>query len=194
MNIFGIGGAELVLILLIMLIVAGPKRMLRWAYVIGTWVGKFRVMWEQVVDVMQKEVDAAGLDVDIPRELPTRRNLSRAAEQFVKPYSDELQKPIKEVTTAASMVVDEANSAVQQAKDETEKATRNLGNWDGSGATTAVARRPANLDPAPEKLTDEAAAETTENGTVPENNNAQFGAWSNPQSASQRTQQAEQEA
>ncbi|MEL6405620.1 MAG: hypothetical protein AAFR81_14730 [Chloroflexota bacterium] len=182
MNIFGIGGAELVLILLIMLIVAGPKRMLKWAYVIGTWVGKFRVMWEQVVDVMQKEVDAAGMDVEIPRELPTRQNLSRAAEQFVKPYSDELQKPFKEVTTAAGAALDEVNSAVQEAKDETERISKRVSSWDGSGSTTAVARRP--VQQAENALADDTSTETEDATSEPAESN--FGAWSNPQSPSQQ--------
>lgn len=180
MNIFGIGGAELVLILLIMLIVAGPKRMLKWAYVVGTWVGKFRVMWEQVVDVMQKEVDAAGMDVEIPRELPTRRNLGRAAEQFVRPYTDELQKPFKEVSAAAGTVIEEANSAVKEVQDETEKISKRMGSWDGSGSTTAVVRRPANVTE-PESA-DSAEPDATDNTA----NESSFGAWSNPQSPSQQ--------
>ena len=33
MNIFGIGGAEFIVILIIMLIIAGPKRMATWAVI-----------------------------------------------------------------------------------------------------------------------------------------------------------------
>ena len=35
MDILGIGGGELVLIVLVMLVVAGPKRMIQWAYIAG---------------------------------------------------------------------------------------------------------------------------------------------------------------
>jgi Sec-independent protein secretion pathway components len=76
MNILGIGGPELILILLIMLIVAGPKRMIAWAYTLGKYIARFRRMWEETVDVLQKEFDEAGVDIKVPRELPTRANLT----------------------------------------------------------------------------------------------------------------------
>ena len=64
MEIFGIGGAELVAILIIMLVVAGPKRMVQWAYVLGQYVSKARAMWDGVMAGVQKEIDDAGLDID----------------------------------------------------------------------------------------------------------------------------------
>lgn len=91
MNIFGVGGAELVLILLIMLVVAGPKRMIHWAYILGQYVGKFRAMWSEVVDVVQKEFDEAGVDVKLPKEPPTRQNINQWAASSLKPIS----KPIE---------------------------------------------------------------------------------------------------
>ena len=40
MDILGVGGWEIVAILLIMLIVAGPKRMISWSYTLGKYVSQ----------------------------------------------------------------------------------------------------------------------------------------------------------
>lgn len=101
MNFFGIGGTELVLIVLIMLIVAGPKRMIQWAYVLGVWVGKARTMWQQAVDVLQKEMDEAGVNVQLPKEPPTRQSITRMVNDAVKPYTQELEATYRQTQQAA---------------------------------------------------------------------------------------------
>ena len=63
MEIFGVGGAELAAILIIMLIVAGPKRMIQWAYVLGQYMAKARAMWAETMTYVQKELNDAGMDV-----------------------------------------------------------------------------------------------------------------------------------
>jgi hypothetical protein len=80
-----------------MLIVAGPKRMIQWAYVVGTYTAKFRKMWEETVDYIQKEVDEAGLDVKVPKELPTRANLNREITKVMKPVTAPVEEALKEV-------------------------------------------------------------------------------------------------
>ena len=93
MNIFGIGGAELVLILVIMLVVAGPKRMIQWAYVLGKYVAVLQKMWSQAAAALQKEFDEAGVELEVPKELPTKGELQRS-------ITTAIQKnvPLNEVT------------------------------------------------------------------------------------------------
>ena len=74
MNILGVGAAELVAVLLIMLVFAGPKRMIHWSYVLGQHVAKFRKIWSETVDLVQKEFDDAGVDIKLPKEPPTRKS------------------------------------------------------------------------------------------------------------------------
>ena len=137
MNIFGVGGAELVLIIIIMLVVAGPKRMIRWAYVIGQYVGKFRILWEQMVDVLQDEVDAAGLDVKIPKEIPTKQSLAKTATELIKPYAETLEKTADEVRKPIQETISETNKVVADAKAKTETATNvDLGTWDNKAQTS----------------------------------------------------------
>ncbi|HRE48210.1 MAG TPA: twin-arginine translocase TatA/TatE family subunit [Aggregatilineales bacterium] len=68
MNIFGIGAAELILILVIMFIFAGPKRMVAWAYQLGHYVAKFRQMMDETWGAIRKEFEAA--EIDLPQTPP----------------------------------------------------------------------------------------------------------------------------
>jgi Sec-independent protein translocase protein TatA len=179
MNIFGVGTTEMVIIVLIMLIVAGPKRMVRWAYHIGVYVGKFRKMWSEVVDVVQKEIDEAGVDVKIPKEIPTRQNIGKYVSEIAKPYTKELEQAAKDVQNPVKESLDTADTMmkaaatdlakpkfVKQEKKAESPAASTLGSW-GQGATSA------------DKATD--APRSDENGS--------FGAWSHPKSPGQQLEQ-----
>jgi Sec-independent protein translocase protein TatA len=123
MNIFGIGITELLIILLIMLVVAGPRRMIRWAYVAGVYSAKLRRMWLQTVDVLQREVDDAGLDVKIPREMPTRQNITRTVAELARPYTKDLEEAAQEVNQPLKSALQETQAAAQQVQSETRAAT-----------------------------------------------------------------------
>jgi Sec-independent protein translocase protein TatA len=96
MELFGIGTTELIAILLIMLVVAGPKRMLQWAYILGQHTAKLRQMWSETMAVLQKEFDQAGVDVNLPRNIPTRNSLvnqmNNALSGITKPMQDVLDE------------------------------------------------------------------------------------------------------
>ncbi len=97
MNIFGIGPWELVAVLIIMLIFAGPKRMIHWSHILGQHVSKFRRIWSETVDLVQKEFDDAGVDIKLPKEPPTRQNLNRTLTDAVKPMTQPMQDSLNEV-------------------------------------------------------------------------------------------------
>lgn len=97
MNVFGVGAWELVAILLIMLVFAGPKRMIHWSHVLGTHVAKFRKIWSETVDLVQKEFDEAGVDIKLPKEPPTRKSLNKSLTDAVKPMTKPVQDSLEEV-------------------------------------------------------------------------------------------------
>ena len=97
MNILGVGAAELVAVLLIMLVFAGPKRMIHWSYVLGQHVAKFRKIWSETVDLVQKEFDEAGVDIKLPKDPPTRKNLNRTVSDAMKPMTQPVQDSLDEV-------------------------------------------------------------------------------------------------
>lgn len=97
MNVFGVGAWELVAILLIMLVFAGPKRMIHWSHLLGQHVAKFRKIWSETVDLVQKEFDDAGLDIKLPKEPPTRKTLNKSLTEAVKPMTKPVQDSLDEV-------------------------------------------------------------------------------------------------
>jgi Sec-independent protein translocase protein TatA len=104
MNILGIGGPELLIILVLMLVIAGPKRMIKWAYIMGQYVAKFRRMWAETVDVLQHEFDDAGVDLKIPRDLPTRGSLNREAGKMLAGLTDPVKETLQEVDSSVKTV------------------------------------------------------------------------------------------
>jgi sec-independent protein translocase protein TatB len=117
MNIFGIGGAELILILIIMLVVAGPKRMLRWAYVLGKYIAMLQKMWGEAAATLQKEFDAAGVDVEVPKNIPTKADLQRTVVKAIKPVSqpfDDIKQEINKDLASVRETAQQANTALRK--------------------------------------------------------------------------------
>lgn len=151
MNILGVGGTELILIVVIMLIVAGPKRMAQWAYIAGTYLAKFRAMWSETVDVLQKEFDQAGVDIKIPKDVPTRGSINKQAtkvlEEFTRPVKETMEKAtaevgeIKKTTAVTAQAVSKATNGTKTTSTATttpkkpEQPKGDFGAW--SGGTTS---------------------------------------------------------
>jgi len=110
MEILGVGGWELVTILIIVLVVAGPKRMIRWSYVLGRYLAMLRRMWAETATMLQKEFDQAGLDVTVPKDIPTRQTLNqevaKAVEKMSKPVRDPLDT-LKQDVQSVQQDIDE---------------------------------------------------------------------------------------
>ena len=99
MNILGVGGSELLIVLVIMLVIAGPKRMIHWSYILGQHMSKFRRMWSETVDIVQKEFDDAGVGIQIPKDVPTRGSLNKQAGKLVGGVTAPVQDTLNEVNT-----------------------------------------------------------------------------------------------
>lgn len=104
MSVFGIGGWELILILVIMLVVAGPKRMVQWAYVMGQWTAKLRGLWEETVALVQRELDDAGMDIELPKTPPTRANLNQSAKRFGEQLLERAGNPQEEINNELARI------------------------------------------------------------------------------------------
>lgn len=97
MNFFGIGGMELLLILLITIIVAGPRRMITWSYELGRWLAKAQKIWAETARMMQQELDEAGIDFKVPRKIPTRQRLNQQLQGAIRRAAEPIQEPLKEL-------------------------------------------------------------------------------------------------
>jgi Sec-independent protein translocase protein TatA len=109
MEIFGVGSGEVVAILVIMLVVAGPKRMVQWAYVLGQYVSKARAMWDEVMAGVQKEINEAGLDVQLPKTMPTRADLNSLTKPMNNVWAG-ITAPVQEVMNDVSTEIKQTHS------------------------------------------------------------------------------------
>jgi sec-independent protein translocase protein TatB len=159
MELFGIGGMELLLILLIMVMVAGPKRMIAWSYTLGKYVATLRRMWGEAAGMIQKELDQAGVDFKVPKE-PTRENFAREVSRALTPVTKPVQDSLNEVQNDVN--------AVRQAA--------NLGAWSGKKPLTGEqnsAAAPYGTPNPPQPASDNGAAHP-----APPSSDGGFGTWS----------------
>jgi Sec-independent protein translocase protein TatA len=69
-GIFGIGVPEMIIILLVIFIVGGPKNSAKWAREAGRTVRKLRTMWQTIMAEVENELGPEGKElVDATREL-----------------------------------------------------------------------------------------------------------------------------
>lgn len=97
MEILGVGGWELMAILLIMVVVAGPKRMIAWSYKLGQYLAVLRNMWRETAGLLQREFDNAGVDVRVPTEPPTRAALQKEVNRAFSPITKPLESSLSGV-------------------------------------------------------------------------------------------------
>lgn len=171
MNILGIGGWELALIVLIMLVVAGPKRMLQWAYILGKYLGQLRILWGQLMTGVQKELDDAGVDLQLPKDIPTRGDINRVARDALRPMTEPVEQTIREYEKEHQAIASSVG--------------RGRGRANGNGVTpTAEAEATNNkstyqsaTSPDKPKSTD-APTSTPNKDAENTSNNSNFGTWS----------------
>jgi Sec-independent protein translocase protein TatA len=159
-NILGVGGWELLAILLIMLIVAGPKRMIHWSYILGQYVSKFRAMWSETVDVIQKEFDDAGVGIQLPKDVPTRGSLNKQAGKAL----ESITRPVKETMDKTATEVNQIKNATAV----TAKTASTVASGNGHAAKPKTPRPPK------PKQSNENSFGTWSG----ENKNPDFGTWS----------------
>lgn len=145
MEILGVGGGELIVILLIALVVAGPQRMIRWSYVLGTYASKLRSAWSNAAAALQREFDEAGVDIQVPKDIPTRQNISKEINRAVAPYVQQIREPIstlnQEISTVKSTLQpapkDDSIALVNKPAsppDQLPKAPSDFGTWSASSS------------------------------------------------------------
>jgi Sec-independent protein translocase protein TatA len=128
-GIFGIGVPEMMIILLVLFIVGGPKNSAKWAREAGRMVRKARNMWQTVMAEVESELGPDGKElVDATREL-----------------GDSLRE-IKGVTNPTSMMM---NSAKPRPTPRKPKSTSNNGNDSASTENEYPAWLPPDSSPKP---------------------------------------------
>lgn len=98
MDIFGIGAAELVIICLVILIVAGPKRSALWARQAGTYFRQFRLAWQEMMRDMQDQMGEETKEIvraaqDLRNEVNQIRRVADPQQILGKSMMNEIKSP-----------------------------------------------------------------------------------------------------
>ena len=124
MSLFGVGIMELALVIMIALIVAGPKRMLQWAYLAGRFLAQAQHTWSKAISAMQKEFDEAGVDLHLPKDPTNREEMRRFKEEAFKPIRQPMEQAIRDyheeqrnLYNEVKQIEAEVSDAVKQADD-----------------------------------------------------------------------------
>jgi len=167
MDILGIGGWELIAVLILMIVVAGPKRMIQWSYVLGRELAKVRRLWTEAAKTLQKEFDEAGIDIKVPEQPPTRASFREDAAKLLAPITKPMQDAMAEVDKDLAEVKQAANT-LNNLKPSTQFTPK-----------IPVVAPPVTAKP-PAKPVPEPAPAQSNGATAPA---ANFGAWSGASSA-----------
>lgn len=111
-NILGVGVPELILIFLLMITIAGPKRMIKWAYELGKYTAKFRAMFQETMDAFKRELDAN--DLDLSKDV---KELSKLASSVSTPL------PRFDIVKEANKVVNESDKSSAKSAESTKSAS-----------------------------------------------------------------------
>lgn len=105
MDILGVGIAELAIIALLLLVVAGPRRTAVWARQVGIWVRKFREEWSKMMAQMEQEMgeDATKAIKDAAQEL-------RQAQTTMRDTALRSQRMVRQAMSDATIKEDEKPS------------------------------------------------------------------------------------
>lgn len=117
MEIFGIGPLELVLIVVVAIIVLGPKEMMTSAQKAATWLKKLRKsdIWattKEVMDIPNQVMKETGLDKEIQEiQSLTNKTFSQSAwtPNTLLPKEKASAEKVEEPTTASPEKIDETN-------------------------------------------------------------------------------------
>lgn len=102
-GILGVGIAELVVIVLVVLLIGGPRNAMRWAYQAGQIVRELKTYWDRMMGEVKKEFESET--------------------KMLREAREDLQKDLREVETATNpkTLMAEATQPIEEALRETEE-------------------------------------------------------------------------
>ncbi len=115
MSLFGVGILELILVLMIALVVAGPKRLLHWAYLSGRFIAQMRTMWGKVVEAMQNEFDESGVDFKLPKDPTNRQEMQRFRQDVLRPLREPIHQAMRDYEEEQRAIKGEIQASAQPA-------------------------------------------------------------------------------
>lgn len=177
MEFLGIGGFELAVIFILLLIVAGPKRMIAWSYTLGKYVSVLRNMWAETATMLQKEFKEAGVDVQIPKEPPTRGSINRMISNTVTKAAAPITEPLREAQRQVQEPLKQAQREIQEPLKEVKQAAEAGADKPLTARDLIGSRTPSTLN---KPVTEQPNPPAPATAPRPETPPGQFGAWTSP--------------
>lgn len=171
MDILGVGIPEIVLIFLIMLVVAGPRRMTQWAFLAGRELRKLRIMWAEAKNMIRQEMEAAGFSEEEIQQIKNLPNeMTNATKKITNPVgaaSKQLGEEIKRTVDASTEAANTAATDLKTAATANKKDEEDL---EQAPAANAEPETPPSPEAQAFKADDQATEDTAKsnNGTKPE--------------------------
>ncbi|MFW5691547.1 MAG: hypothetical protein ACOCXZ_03505 [Chloroflexota bacterium] len=183
MNILGMGLWELVLVLVIALVVAGPKRTLNWMYVLGRFAAQVREMWSRVMEGVQKDLDDAGVDIKLPADPTDRAEMSRFARDALRPLQEPMQKAMRDYENEARQlektIKDEAHLEIDKVEGVVAEARQSVMDKPAAPlAASGAAAANGQGREAPASAQQNDPAEDTTSASAKPAKRRDFGTWS----------------
>jgi Sec-independent protein translocase protein TatA len=99
MDFFGIGAAEIIIICLVIIVVAGPKRSALWARQLGALIRKWRTTWQEAMAGLQQNLGAEGEELmkatkELRDSLGELRGSVSPARRMVNSLLQEIEAPL----------------------------------------------------------------------------------------------------
>ena len=94
MDILGVGAAELIIFMLVLLVVAGPERSLLWARELGRYIRQIRQYLSELMGEFEKELGPDGREMlDVVREVrQNATDIRRAPQNTISKLTSEVAK------------------------------------------------------------------------------------------------------
>ncbi|KAB2904465.1 MAG: hypothetical protein F9K27_08085 [Anaerolineae bacterium] len=126
-GIFGVGPAEILIIVFVLMVIGGPRNTVKWAREAGKVIHQLRMMWSRMMNELEKELGDDGKEIMKTAQELTRgvnqlrstanpRALASRTTRFIEELAAEPEKPQNGAKGAAPQT-----SAPSAADDETTK-------------------------------------------------------------------------
>ena len=106
--------------------------MIQWAYTMGVYMSKLKTMWGETVKYLQQELDDAGVDIQLPKEVPTRANIRKMADSVIQPIQQPIQDSLKQVqdeVNQATSLEEPASKLIEPSEKIAVSQNGDLGAW-----------------------------------------------------------------
>jgi Sec-independent protein translocase protein TatA len=135
-GIFGVGVSELLIVMLVLFVVGGPKNTAKWARELGRMVRQVRMAWAQVMADMEKELGPEGKEL-----FDTARELGQGVRDVTT------MSPGRHLMSETMRMVESSvNSSDDTAPDKSQSAA-STGSANGNGSSEGSAKYRAWLPP-----------------------------------------------